>query len=132
MNPSWAKRILQIAGVYNMLWGAFVILFPLSLFQFFAMPVPTYPGIWQCVGMIVGVYGLGYYLAAFKPFENWIIILVGLLGKVLGPLGFFYSVYLGHFPVKFIWVLLFNDFIWWVPFFLILKTSWRLKHATQS
>jgi small multidrug resistance pump len=49
------------------------------------MELPRYPDIWQCVGMIVGVYGVGYLIAAFDPLRHWPVILVGLLGKVLGP-----------------------------------------------
>ncbi len=82
---------LWLAALYNLVWGTVVILFPLSLFQLLHMPLPTYPEIWQCVGMIVGVYGIGYAIAALNPDRHWPIVLVGLLGKIFGPIGF-----LGH------------------------------------
>ena len=40
------------------------------------------------MGMIVGVYGIGYLIAARDPRTHWPIVLVGLLGKVFGPIGF--------------------------------------------
>ena len=39
---------------------------------------PRYPQIWQCVGMIVGVYGVGYLVAASDPLRHWPIVLVGM------------------------------------------------------
>lgn len=86
---------------------------------------PTYPQVWQCVGMIVAVYGLGYLIASTSPLKHWPIILVGFLGKVLGPLGFAHSFIQGVFPLKFGWNIVFNDFIWWIPFGYILFEIWK-------
>ena len=61
------RNVLLAAGVYNVLWGAFAVLFPAAIFDWLGMPQPNYPQFWQCIGMIVGVYGLGYAIAAFDP-----------------------------------------------------------------
>lgn len=111
---------LKAAGIYNLIWGASVVLFPSAQFEYFNMPQPLYPGIWQCVGMIVGVYGLGYWWASRDPFTHWPIIAVGLLGKVLGPIGFIESVVSGKLPLIFGINNIFNDLIWWPSFSLIL------------
>ena len=44
------------AALYNVLWGAFVVLFPFALFGFLGMGFLNHPEIWQCVGMIAVVY----------------------------------------------------------------------------
>ncbi|MFN7310220.1 MAG: hypothetical protein ACK5T0_02500, partial [Vampirovibrionales bacterium] len=80
----WMRLTLVLAGIYNILWGAFVVLFPYTLFEWCGMEAPNYPELWQCIGMIVGVYGVGYWAAASNPYKHWAIVLVGLLGKVLG------------------------------------------------
>ena len=49
------------------------------------MEVPRYSFLWQCVGMIVGVYGVGYLAAAAAPLRHWPIVLVGFLGKSVWP-----------------------------------------------
>ena len=49
------RLVLLAAAAYNVLWGAFVVLFPFALFRVLEMELPNYPQIWQCVGMIVGV-----------------------------------------------------------------------------
>ncbi len=70
--------------------------------------------------MIVGVYGIGYLIAARDPFRHWPLVLVGLLGKVLGPVGMGWSVVHGTLSSTLAWTCLTNDLIWWWPFALIL------------
>ena len=114
---------LRLAAVYNLLWGMVAVLFPVQCFEYFGMQPPLYPQLWQCIGMIVGVYGVGYWLAADNPKVHWPIILVGFLGKVFGPIGFSAALINGVFPLKFGLNILFNDLIWWIPFFLILRST---------
>lgn len=121
----WALRTLQLAAIYNVFWGGLVIVFPFLFFDFLSMPRPNYPEIWQCVGMVVGVYGIGYWIAAQDPIQHWPIVLVGFLGKIFGPMGFAMALIKGTLPLKFGLLLVTNDFIWWIPFFLILKMKWN-------
>lgn len=124
--------VLGLAGIYNLLWGSWVVAFPdLSMSVFGAQPVQPRE-IWQCVGMIVGVYGLGYIAASIDPMRHWPIVLVGFLGKIFGPIGFVKAMADGVFPPWFALNILFNDIIWWVPFFLILKASYTHFLAQQS
>jgi len=124
-TPAWMRWTLGIAAAYNLVWGAVVIAWPGLLFEVADLDPPRYPEIWQCVGMIVGVYGVGYAIAARDPARHWPIVLVGLLGKVLGPIGFADAVRRGVFPPDFGWTIVTNDLVWWVPFALILRHAWR-------
>jgi len=117
--PSWAKNLLKAAGLYNIIWGCWVVLFPNSFFLWFELALPTYPMIWQSVGMIVGVYGVGYYIAAENPQRHWPIILVGWLGKLFGPIGAIYYLLIGKLTPWFLLHNLTNDIIW-LPFFTII------------
>jgi hypothetical protein len=101
----------------------------MALFQWARMELPRYPEIWQCVGMIVGVYGIGYAIAAFDPLRHWPIVLVGFLGKVLGPLGMANAIWQGKLPVVAGLTCFTNDLIWWVPFGIIL---WRAYQVERS
>ena len=114
---------LVLAGIYNMLWGSMVVFFPNHFFTFGNLPLPTYPMIWQSVGMIVGVYGIGYLIAATDPVRHWPIVLVGFLGKIFGPVGFLFHVVEGNLPIEAGMVIVFNDLIWWIPFYRILRTA---------
>ena len=127
----WMRPLLVLAGIYNLCWGAVVVFFPNLTFERMGLEPPLYPAIWQCVGMIVGVYGIGYLIASRDPFRHWPIVLVGLLGKVLGPIGFVYaSLITDQLPPVFGWVLIPNDLIWWVPFSIILFNA--AKHNQLS
>ena len=131
-TPTWMSWVLIVAGIYNLLWGAWTVLMPEALFRWAAMEVPKYPEIWQCVGMIVGVYGVGYLAAAYDPVRHWPITLVGLLGKIFGPIGFVQAVMSGSFAAKMGFTILTNDLIWWIPFALILRRAYLASRATAA
>lgn len=114
---------LKAAAIYNVLFGLMTLVAPFWLFDITGAARPHYPELWQCIGMIVGVYGLGYWIASYNPLRHWPIVLVGFLGKIFGPIGFGKAVLDGVFPLAFGWVIVFNDLIWWIPFYLILGAA---------
>ncbi len=129
----WMRGWLVAAGIYNLLWGIPVILTPDLPFQLAGMdPLPD-PGraIWQCLGMVIGVYGVGYLAASRDPIRHWPIILVGLLGKIFGPIGFAWAASRGAIDWSFGWTILTNDLIWWIPFGGILLAAWRVNHPSK-
>ncbi len=121
----WMSKILIAAGLYNLIYGAWVVLFPQSAFTLLEMEPPRYLFLWQCIGMIVGVYGVGYLAAARDPLRHWPIVLVGFLGKIFGPIGFIQTVLAGDIPWSFGIMIIFNDLIWWIPFAGILLAAAR-------
>jgi small multidrug resistance pump len=129
--PRWMFQVLWLAGLYNLAFGVWVVLFPRSLFNLVGMAPPSPILIWQCLGMIVGVYGIGYICAAYAPMRHWPIVLVGLLGKILGPIGFYFAASRGELPWKFGWVNITNDLIWWIPFAAILVQAHYHAHTTR-
>jgi hypothetical protein len=130
--PSWSYYWLWAAGIYNLLWGFVTIAAPNLLFDLTGIPRVNYPEIWQCVGMIVGVYGIGYVIAAYDSRRHWPIVLVGLLGKIFGPIGFVGALLKGTFPLAFGATILTNDLLWWIPFTLILRDAWRAARSTSA
>lgn len=125
------KVTLLLAAAYNLLWGGVVILFPAAPFRWAGMPIPNYPEIWQCLGMVVGVYGVGYAIAAFDPMRHWPIILVGFLGKVFGPIGFLRAALMGRLPWVAGWVNVTNDLIWLIPFTIILLKAYTFHRRGE-
>lgn len=119
--------VLRFAAIYNLIWGAWVVLFPNHFFELVGMELPTHPMIWQGMGMVIGVYGLGYWWSAQDPTTHWPIVMVGFLGKIFGPLGFLFNYATGKVPLEFFYTLITNDFIWWIPFFLILRKTHQQK-----
>ena len=125
-QPVWPALILRLAGIYNVLWGTWAILFPNQLFDWAGMERPNHPFLWQGIGMIVGVYGIGYWLAARDFVRHWPIVLVGLLGKVLGPLGFVFNAISGTVPWSWGITCLPNDLLWWLPFGAMLYLAFKI------
>lgn len=128
----WMKFVLIAAGIYNILWGFITVLFPDFYFKFSGMNNINYPEIWQCVGMIVGVYGIGYIIASGNPYKHWPIIFVGLLGKILGPIGYYNAFVNNRFTLRAGLTNITNDLIWWVPFTIILWKAYKHYHPGKK
>lgn len=133
--PTWMRVVLVLAGVYNLAWGTLVVLLPETMYDWGGLSAP--PGralvnveVWQCVGMVVGVYGIAYALAARDPYRHWPIILVGLLGKLFGPIGVVGGVLGGKLAWAAAVTNAFNDLIWWIPFALILYGAYRASRLS--
>ena len=122
---TWAGPVLWAAAIYNVAFGIFAGLFPSAYWSWIGLPPPLYPSLWQCIGMIVACYGIGYAFAARAPVTLWPVVLVGLIGKLLGPAGFVFAYTTGELPLAYGWILLSNDLLWWVPFTLICWRGWR-------
>ena len=119
------KIILKLATLYNLCWGSWVIIYPNQFFILTGIEPLNHPMVWQGMGMVVGVYGIGYWLASYDPIRHWPIVLVGFLGKLFGPLGFFINYFQDNVPFEFVYTLITNDFIWWIPFLYILKMTYK-------
>lgn len=113
-----------LAGVYNILWGLYAAWDPQWLFRFAGLPLQNYPQIFACLGMVIGLYGILYLEVARVPERGWLLAAVGLIGKVLGPIGLAALIVSGQWPVRTLVLCLTNDLLWWFPFALYLKHAW--------
>ncbi|HLX07673.1 MAG TPA: hypothetical protein VKY89_07395 [Thermoanaerobaculia bacterium] len=69
MSPYRARLYrltFSAAAAYNLAFGLWAGLCPQSFFLRFELAPPLYPAIWACLGMVLGVYGLGYAYAAWR------------------------------------------------------------------
>jgi hypothetical protein len=126
-GKAWMGWVLRGAAVYNLVWGAIAGLAPTWHLQWLGIAAPdgVACALWQCVGMVIGCYGIGYWCAARDPLRHWPITLVGLIGKVAGPIGFVFTASQGVLPWSFGKAIATNDVIWWVPFGMILLAAWK-------
>ena len=120
----WHRGVFAAAGVYNILWGLWSVADPQWLFRFAGMPLATQPAVFACLGMVVGLYGILYLDVARVPERGWLIAAVGLVGKVLGPIGMAWLIWTGAWPPAAAVLCLTNDLIWWIPFGLYLSDAW--------
>ena len=118
------RAVFAAAGAYNLAWGAYAALDPQWLFRFAGMPPLNHPAIFACLGMVVGIYGFLYLEVARVPERGFALAAVGLLGKVLGPIGLARLIASGEWPVSTVVLCITNDFVWWIPFALYLHDAW--------
>ena len=122
---------LVLAGIYNLIFGAWVVLWPSSIFSWLGMrrhvpvPVAVHRHDRRC-------HGIGYLAASRDPIRHWPIVLVGFLGKIFGPIGFLQTAMVGDIPWSFGFVIIFNDLIWWIPFGAILLNTWRSRTSAAT
>ena len=103
---------LTAAAVYNLLWGSAAVLWPGWPFALAGVPMPDDLVFWQVVGMFVLLFAPGYWWAARDPARHGHFVLIGLTGRMLGPLGFVWAYATGQLPLAFGLVILSNDLLW--------------------
>jgi small multidrug resistance pump len=113
------------AAIYNLIWGLVIIFLPDALFQLLRMEPPNYVPLWQVVGMFVLVYAPAYWWAGRRPTQHRHLIVIGLLGKLLGPAGFLWPALRGELPAAFGLTILTNDLLWWPAFARFLRDAAR-------
>lgn len=126
------RAVFSLAALYNILWGLYAAVDPQWLFRFAGMAPMNHPAFFSCLGMVIGVYGLLYAEVARRPEHGFALAAVGLLGKVLGPLGLAVLIFQGEWPKATLVLCLTNDFIWWAPFALYLWDAWPYYRRTFS
>jgi hypothetical protein len=126
------RLVFCAAGIYNIAWGLYAVWDPQWFFRFAALPPLNHPQIFVCLGMVVGLYGILYLEVARVPERGWLLAAVGLIGKVLGPIGLAALIWRGTWPRSTIVLCLTNDLIWWVPFSVYLADAWPAFVAELS
>ena len=126
------RLVFIAAGVYNIAWGLHSVYDPQWLFRFAGMPPLNHPAIFACLGMVVGLYGIIYLDVARAPERGWLLAAVGLIGKVLGPIGLARLIWTGAWPRATIVLCLTNDVIWWIPFAVYLYDAWPAFRTSLS
>lgn len=128
-NQRWMSVVIYLAGVYNIIWGSIVSIFPNELFILADMEPPRYPELFQCIGMMIAVIGVAYLASGHNPIRHWPIVLAGLLGRILGPIGFIFGYIKGTFTLAAGLTIVTNDLIWIIPFSMILWAAY--KHVRE-
>ncbi len=128
MDPlkPWMRKLLIFAGGYNLLVGLNLCVFYHEMFKFFALPKPNLIMYVQLVGILVALFGVGYWRVAFRPIQNRDLLLLGFLSKLFGTLLGTGYVLLGKMPPIFFVILVFSDLVYLPFFWLILRRVYRI------
>ena len=124
-------HVFRVAAVYNVLWGAVVIVFPTLLFELLRVEPPNYPFLMSGIGLFVALYGYGYWVVAGDLRAYPQLVVIGFLGKTLGPIGWLFTVWRGEIPARTLLVNVFNDLVW-LPLFVAYLAWYRQHHRTPT
>jgi hypothetical protein len=127
LNERFLKLVFRIAAVYNIAWGVTVSLFPNLFFDIFHIERINYPFVMSGLGMCIGLYGYGYWVVSCDLRKHPELVILGFLGKTIGPVGWLWTVLTTPLPLRTMWTNVFNDLIW-IPFF-IAYFIWYRRHA---
>ena len=117
LQEKFLSRVFRAAAIYNVFWGTAVTLFPNLFFKIFGLPAINYPFVMSGLGMCIGLYGYGYWVVAQDLRRYPQLVMIGFLGKALGPIGWLWTVINSDLPLRTMWTNVFNDLIW-LPFFV--------------
>ena len=124
-TPCWMRRVLLAAGIYHLIFAVWAILCPCVWFDWIGMEHPNHPMMWQGVGLVMGIFGVGLILSAKNPIQHWMIVLTGLMKFSIGIIGFGNALFHHDIALRSIWFMVVDDLIWWFPFASILWASLR-------
>ena len=130
LNPldPWMTRVLRFVACYNVLAGVGMICFYHEGYKYLGVQKPTLNLPIQLVGILVGLFGVGYWMVAKAPVENRNILRLGFWSKALGSIFGTYYVMVGKLPPVFMAILVVADIGYLPPFYFILR---RLKTAAD-
>jgi hypothetical protein len=128
----WMKFVLRFVAVFNVLAGLFMLLGYHETYKIIGMNKPDISFPIQLVGILVGLFGVGYYLVAKDPIENRNVLMLGFWSKLLGSCLGTYYVVRGQLPLQFVAVYFFADVIYLPPFYIILRRLYALARNREG
>jgi hypothetical protein len=117
----WMKRLLWFVGGYNLLAGLGMLVFVHEGYKLIGLVKPDLVMPVQLVGILVALFGIGYWMVAADPLLNRNVLLLGLLSKALGATLSLVYVAMGRLPWTFVPVLFISDIVYLPPFYVILR-----------
>ena len=128
----WMKFVLRFVAVFNVSAGLFMLIGYHETYKIIGMNKPDISFPMQLVGILVGLFGVGYYLVAKNPVENRNVLALGFWSKFLGSCLGTYYVVRGQLPLQFVAVYFFADVIYLPPFYLILRRLYAFSRERDG
>jgi len=129
----WMKLLLRVVACFNISAGLFMIFLSRYAYRLIGMNKPDINFPLQLVGILVALFGWGYYLVARDPIRNRNLLLIGFWSKALGSvLGTYYILYDGRLPLRFFFVYLLADIVYLPPFWAILRRIDRVEGERKA
>lgn len=126
------QKVLRVAAYYSILWGFIITFIPKVILHFFDVDSLQVIEFWQFFGVIVGVSGIGYFVASYDPGKHWPTVFVGFLGNLMATFVFAKALVSGNLPPLFSSLILVSTAIWIIPFYFILMAAYEENTMEES
>ncbi|MBN2131750.1 MAG: hypothetical protein JW741_19780 [Sedimentisphaerales bacterium] len=117
----WMRWLLRFAGVFNLLAGIGMIGLYHEGYKLFGIPKPAVVLPIQVMGVLVGLFGVGYLLVSWRPLENRNLLVLGFWSKAISAGIALAHVAAGHLPWTFGVAVFLSDVIYLPPFWIIIQ-----------
>lgn len=124
----WMRIALVLAGAYHILFAFWTNMWPFHGFDLCGIDRPNHPMLWRTLGLISGMLGLAFLIAARDPIRYWLISLFGLLKSAIAAFIVSSAIFGGKLPASTGFLLTIDDLVWLPVFAYILWSSLR-AHA---
>ncbi|MCB9033109.1 MAG: redoxin domain-containing protein [Chitinophagales bacterium] len=125
------KVLLYIAALYHIFWGLSVICFPHFWFYWTSIDMINYTCIWQFIGIVEIVFGLGFFISSFNIYKHWIIVFLSALIKTVALIGFFLF-YFNNEKMSIFNFMLIHFIIWLIPLYYILYRIYNFNYLLDE
>lgn len=127
----WMRPLLGFVGVFNITAGLGMVVFYHEGYKLLGIHKPELMLPTQVVGILVGLFGVGYLLVAKNPVENRHILALGFWSKALSSAVALSYVANGRVPLLFLAAVVFADIIYLPPFYMILRNIYSQASEAQ-
>ncbi len=121
----WMRLALVSAGVYHILFGIWTVSCPFHVFDFLSLARPIHPTLWRTLGLISGMLGLAFLIAAKDPVRHWLTVLFGACKFLTATFIVLASISAKDLPSNSGLLLLIDDLLWLPSFAIILWAALR-------
>lgn len=111
-TPRWSLPFLAAAGLSHIAWCAVLLL----------VPAAGWLASGPVAGLLAGITGVGYLLAARDPLRHWPVVLMGLLSEA-GGAALTLGAARGRWPTSLIAAVALGDLVWIPGLALILRRA---------
>lgn len=131
--PESVPGLLKTAAVFDGLLMGYLVLWPGHFWHLIGRVPPAHLGVWQWIGLLVGLLGLGCWLAAADPVRHRLLVQISGAARLLAlPVVAWQVGVLGNLPAAMFWPALVWGGVWVLPFGWSLQAIRRVERTRAA
>lgn len=124
------RGLFFVAGLYDVVLGAFFFLFYVQTYNYFGITLPNHPEYVQAPALFIVILGVMFFYVYKRMYRNIDLVKVGILAKIAYSGLAFYHYYFTYLPGVFM-IFAWCDLIFMILFILFLRHAKTSGNAAQ-